>query len=129
MRGNIPKYDPNKVVNPFHNGNNNNVDYYNTKNINNNYNQNFPQQNFPVNQNNAIGFRYNNQNNNYYHNQNKNQIQPNTEYFYGYSDMGAINNNRFQPNNNFNGHLNPNQPNKINNNNPNYNGPYNNRGY
>ena len=146
MRGNIAKYDPNKVVNPFDNGNgNNNVDYYNANNMNNNYNPNFNQQNFPVNQNNANGYGYNNQNNNYYHqnnnyyNQNQNQIPPNNEYYYGYSNMGANNNNRFQPNNNFGDHFNPNQPNNINNNNPNigktfgpnnYNGPYNNnRGY
>ena len=138
MRGNISKFDPNKVANPFENGNiNKNADYYNANNMNNNYNPNYAQQNFPLNQNNANGYGYNHQNNNYYHNHNQNQIQPNTDNFSGYSNMGANNNNihppMFNPNINYDGHFNQNQPNNINNNpfgQNNYNAPYNNnRGY
>ena len=135
IRGNVPKYDPNQVTNPFDNGNNNkNADYYKVNNINNNnfnLNPNIPKQNIPtnpnINQNNAQVYGNNNtQNHNYY---NKNQNMPNTEYFSGYANTPAKNYippARFNQNNNFDDHFNPNKPNNVNNYNPNYNGQYNN---
>ena len=135
IRGNVPKYDPNQVTNPFDNGNNNkNADYYKVNNINNNnfnLNPNIPKQNIPtnpnINQNNAQFYGNNNTQNNNYYNQNPNL--PNTEYFSGYSNTPAKNYippARFNQNNNFDDHFNPNKPNNVNNYNPNYNGQYNN---